>query len=75
MGGNARPRGTARKTFARTPVGRIAVGATIGKALAESGWEKIQTWECLCLHREKGLFLSVYVGDIIREARKTFWSA
>ena len=28
------------------------------------GWEKIPNWECLCVHREKGLFLSVYVDDI-----------
>ena len=28
------------------------------------GWEKIPHWECLFVHREKGLFLSVYVDDI-----------
>ena len=28
------------------------------------GWEKIPNWECLFVHREKGLFLSVYVDDI-----------
>ena len=27
-------------------------------------WEKISNWECLFVHREKGLFLSVYVDDI-----------
>ena len=27
------------------------------------GWEKIPNWECLFVHREKGLFLSVYVDD------------
>ena len=27
-------------------------------------WEKIPNWECLFIHREKGLFLSVYVDDI-----------
>ena len=25
---------------------------------------KFQIWECLFVHREKGLFLSVYVDDI-----------
>ena len=29
------------------------------------GWEKIPNWECLFVHREKGLFLSVYV-DVIK---------
>ena len=28
------------------------------------GWEKVPNWECLFVHREKGLFLSVYVDDI-----------
>ena len=28
------------------------------------GWEKIPKWEFLFVHREKGLFLSVYVDDI-----------
>ena len=28
------------------------------------GWEKVSNWECLLVHREKGLFLSVYVDDI-----------
>ena len=27
------------------------------------GWEKIPNWECLFVHREQGLFLSVYVDD------------
>ena len=30
----------------------------------EHGWEKVSNWECLFLHRQKGLFLSVYVDDI-----------
>ena len=28
------------------------------------GWEKISNWEWFFVHREKGLFLSVYVDDI-----------
>ena len=28
------------------------------------GSEKVSNWECLFVHREKGLFLSVYVDDI-----------
>ena len=34
------------------------------KILLKHGWEKISNWECLFVHREKGLFLSVYVDDI-----------
>ena len=34
------------------------------KILLKHGWEKIPNWECLFVHREKGLFLFVYVDDI-----------
>ena len=34
------------------------------KILFKHGWEKILNWECLFVHREKGLFLSVFVDDI-----------
>ena len=34
------------------------------KILLKHGWEKFPNWECLFVHREKGLFLSVYVDDI-----------
>ena len=33
-------------------------------------WEKVSTWECLFVHREKGLFLSVYVDDIKLAGKK-----
>ena len=32
------------------------------KVLLKYGWEKVSNWECLFVHREKWLFLSVYVG-------------
>ena len=34
------------------------------------GWEKIPNWECLFVHREKGLFLSVYADDIKLAGKK-----
>ena len=34
------------------------------------GWEKIPNWECLFVHREKGVFLSVYVDDIKLAGKK-----
>ena len=34
------------------------------------GWEKVPNWECLFVHREKGLFLSVYVDDLKLAGKK-----
>ena len=34
------------------------------KFLLKYGWERVSNWECLFVHREKGLFFSVYVDDI-----------
>ena len=39
--------------------------------LLKHGWEKIPNWECLFVHREKGLFLSVYVDDIKLAGKNT----
>ena len=46
------------------------------KFLLERGWEEVPSWECSCVnlclsvHREKGLFLSVYVDDIKLAGKK-----
>ena len=40
------------------------------KILLKHGWEKIPNLECLFVHREKGLFLSVYVDDIELAGKK-----
>ena len=40
------------------------------KSYLKHGWEKIPNWECLFVHREKGLFLSVYVDDIKLDGKK-----
>ena len=40
------------------------------RILLKHGWEKIPNWECLFVHREKGLFLSVYVDDIKLAGKK-----
>ena len=40
------------------------------KILLKHGWEKIPNWKCLFVHREKGLFLSVYVDDIKLAGKK-----
>ena len=40
------------------------------KTLFKLGWCKVQGWECLYTHREKGLFMSVYVDDFKMVGRK-----
>ena len=36
----------------------------------QHGWEKVSNLECLFAHREKGLFLSVFVDDIKLAGKK-----
>ena len=40
------------------------------KSLLKHGWEKFPNWECLFVHRAKGLFFSVYVDDIKLAGKK-----
>ena len=40
------------------------------KLLLKHGLEKVSNWECLFVHREKGLFLSVYVDNIKLAGKK-----
>ena len=40
------------------------------KVLLKHGRENIPNWECLFVHREKGLFLSLYVDDIKLAGKK-----
>ena len=40
------------------------------KILLKYDWEKVSNWECLFVHREEGLFLSVYVDDIRLAGKK-----
>ena len=40
------------------------------KVLLKYGWEKVSNWKCSFVHREKGLFLSVYVDDIKLAGKK-----
>ena len=52
----------------RNLYGHLLAGLLLERQLEEillkHGWGKIPNWECLFVHREKGLFLSVYVDDI-----------
>ena len=48
------------------------------KILLKHGWEKIPNCECLFVHREKGLFLSVHVDDIMWKnysTKKSIWES
>ena len=40
------------------------------KIFLKHGWEQVSNWECLFVHREKGLFLSVYVDDMKLAGKK-----
>ena len=40
------------------------------KILLKYCWENVPNWECLFVHREKELFLSVYVDDIKLAGKK-----
>ena len=52
------------------PFARLFWERQFEEVLLEHGWEKIPNWECLFVHREKGLFLSVYVDDIKLAGKK-----
>ena len=40
------------------------------KILLKYDWEKVSNWECLFVHREKELFLSVYLDDVKLAGKK-----
>ena len=52
------------------PFARLFWERQFGKILSEHGWEKVPNWECLFVHREKRLFLSVHVDDIKLAGKK-----
>ena len=52
------------------PLARLLWERQFEKILLKHGWEKIPNWECLFVHREKGLFLSLYVDEIKLAGKK-----
>ena len=52
------------------PLGGLIWERQFEKILLKHDWEKFPNWECLFVHREKGLFLSVYVDDIKLAGKK-----
>ena len=52
------------------PLGGLLWERQFEKILLKYGWEKVSNCECSFVHREKGLFLSVYVDDIKLAGKK-----
>ena len=52
------------------PLAGLLWETQLEKILLKHGWEKIPNWECLFVHREKGLFLSLYVDDMKLAGKK-----
>ena len=50
--------------------GRTVTERQLEKILLKYVWEKVSNWDCLFVHREKGLFLSVYADDIKLAGKK-----
>ena len=59
-----------KKNLYGHPLARLLWERQFEKILLKHGWEKIPNWECLFVHREKGLFLSAYVDDIKLAGKK-----
>ena len=52
------------------PVAGLLWETQFEKILLQHGWEKVSDWECVFVHRGKGLFLSVHVDDIKLAGKK-----
>ena len=66
-----RPRPYSRKESVRSSSGRTFFWEReFEKILLKYGREKVSNWECLFVHRVKGLFLSVCVDDIKLAGKK-----
>ena len=52
-----------RNLYGHPLVGLLWEGQ-FAKIFLQHGWEKVSNWECFLVHREEGLFFSVYVDDI-----------
>ena len=58
------PRHKWPKSWSGHPLAGLFWEKQFEKILLKYGWEKVSNWECLFVHREKGLFLSENVDDI-----------
>ena len=53
------------------PVAGLLWEGRLEEVLLQERWEKVPSWECLHVHRQAQLFLSVYVDDIKMAGRKS----
>ena len=58
------------KSVRSSPLAGLLWEKLVEKIPLKHGWEKVSNCECLFVHREKGLFLSVYVDDIKLAGKK-----
>ena len=65
-----RPNCSVERNLYGHPLARLLREKQFKKLLLQHGWEKDSNWKCLFVHREKGLFLSVYVDDILLAGKK-----
>ena len=61
------------KEMSRTPLAGVLCERQFEKVLIENGWEKSPTWECLFVHHQMGVLLSVYVGDMKMTRKNIIW--
>ena len=52
------------------PLAGLLLERQFEKILLQHGWQKVSNWDCLFVHLQKGLFLSVYVDDIKLAGKK-----
>ena len=59
-----------KEEFVRTQLAALLWQKFAEWKISEIGFEKLVDWECLYVHREKKLFLSVYVDDLKMVGKK-----
>ena len=59
-----RPRRSSERNLCGHSLAGLLLERQFEKILLKYDWEKVCNWECLFVHREEGLILSVYVDDI-----------
>ena len=59
-----RPRRSSERNLYGHSLAGLLLERQFEKIFLKHDWEKVCNWECLFVHCEKGLILSVYVDDI-----------
>ena len=72
MGAHQGPSCAAHAQPLRTSYRRLALGQGLSGAILKTGFEKVPGWESLYVHRERGIFLGVYVDDFHMAGKAEF---